>query len=85
MKRGYGVAGLNTDNAQPMRSWPYLFQIGLLPPVKRRVARCARSRGAAEQAGGDRAAGVGRVGVVGLDVVVAAAGRDEVRVGVADG
>lgn len=30
----YGETGLNVDTAQPMRSWPYWFQIGLLPPVK---------------------------------------------------
>ena len=27
----YGVTGLNTDSAQPKRSWPYWFQIGFLP------------------------------------------------------
>lgn len=29
----HGAAGLDVDSAQPMRSWPYWFQIGLLPPV----------------------------------------------------
>ena len=31
--RGQGAAGLKADTAQPMRSWPYWFQIGFLPPV----------------------------------------------------
>jgi hypothetical protein len=29
-----GVAGFDTDTAQPMRSCPYWFQMGLLPAVK---------------------------------------------------
>ena len=29
-----GAAVLDVDTAQPMRSWPYWFQIGLLPLVK---------------------------------------------------
>ncbi len=28
-----GAAVLDVDTFQPMRSWPYWFQIGLLPPV----------------------------------------------------
>ena len=47
------------------------------------VARRAFAGGAAEQACGHRAALVGRVHVVGLDVVGAAAGRNEVRVRIA--
>lgn len=31
--RVQGAVGLLVDNAQPMRSWPYWFQIGLLPAV----------------------------------------------------
>jgi hypothetical protein len=28
-----GAAGLKADRPQPMRSWPYWFQIGFLPPT----------------------------------------------------
>ena len=28
------VAGPYSDSNQPMRSWPYRFQIGFLPPLK---------------------------------------------------
>ena len=28
-----GLGGLDVDTAHPMRSWPYWFQIGLLPPL----------------------------------------------------
>jgi hypothetical protein len=31
--QGVGATGLETDNAQPMRSCPHWFQIGLLPFV----------------------------------------------------
>ncbi len=29
----YGAAGLRVDSDQPMRSCPYWFQIGFLPPL----------------------------------------------------
>ena len=33
--RGYSAeVGPYSDSSQPMRSWPYRFQIGFLPPPK---------------------------------------------------